>query len=277
MIRGICGVMLALLLASPLWAGEAKPVLVPYKLTDTKHVMVRVKINGKGPFNFIMDTGAPALFVATDVAKKAGVKPDRQGWGAIDRFELEGGLVVPQARGKIDDPFQLKGMNGMGLAGVELHGMIGFNLLAKYRITYDFTTDKLKMTPLDFDPPEPVGLGGNVSQASGLEAIGSMMKLLGPLMGFNGPPKRVPRGFLGAELKDGDNGVIVVNVMEGTPAAKAGLKPGDRVREFRDKSIDLLSDLMNDVNKLQHGKEVDMVIIRGGKEVKLTVELGKGL
>jgi len=37
---------------------------IPYKLTDTKHVMVRVKLNGKGPFNFILDTGAPALIIS---------------------------------------------------------------------------------------------------------------------------------------------------------------------------------------------------------------------
>ncbi len=36
---------------------EAKPGLVPFRLTDTHHTLVRVKINGKGPFNFIVDTG----------------------------------------------------------------------------------------------------------------------------------------------------------------------------------------------------------------------------
>ena len=36
----------------------AKPIEVPYRLTVPKHVLVRAKINGKGPFNFILDTGA---------------------------------------------------------------------------------------------------------------------------------------------------------------------------------------------------------------------------
>ena len=49
---------------------------VPYRLTDTKHVMVRVKLNGKGPFNFIIDTGAPALILTEATAKKAGGKAD---------------------------------------------------------------------------------------------------------------------------------------------------------------------------------------------------------
>src|SRR5437588_222531 len=119
-MRITLGVAAALLLAVPLWADDKPPpktYAIPYKLTFTNHVMVRAKINGKGPFNFIVDTGAPALFVATAVAEKIGVEPDKTGWGTFDKFELEGGLVIEKARGRIETPFQLEGMNGMGLAG----------------------------------------------------------------------------------------------------------------------------------------------------------------
>ena len=45
------------------WArADDKSFEVPYRLTAVKHIVVRAKINGKGPFNFILDTGAPALF-----------------------------------------------------------------------------------------------------------------------------------------------------------------------------------------------------------------------
>ena len=97
---------------------------VPYRLTMVKHLLVRAKINGKGPFNFILDTGAPALFVATDVSRKLGVDPDKKGWGTFDRLEIEGGPVVTKTRGRVEDPFQLEGMNGLGLAGVHLHGCL---------------------------------------------------------------------------------------------------------------------------------------------------------
>src|SRR5262249_58255048 len=76
---------------------EAKPQQVPFRLTDTKHVLIRAKINGKGPFNFILDMGAPALFVGTAVCKKLGIEADMRGWGTFDRFEVEGGLVLEQA------------------------------------------------------------------------------------------------------------------------------------------------------------------------------------
>ena len=104
---------------------------VPYRLTVVKHLLVRAKINGKGPFNFILDTGAPALFVAKPVCKKLGVEADRNGWGTFDRFEIEGGVVLTKLKGKVETPPQLTGMNGMGLAGVEVHGMIGYNVLAR--------------------------------------------------------------------------------------------------------------------------------------------------
>ena len=38
-------------------------------MTTFQHVLVRAKINGKGPFNFILDTGAPAL-LRLDVARE---------------------------------------------------------------------------------------------------------------------------------------------------------------------------------------------------------------
>src|SRR5437762_7616440 len=92
---------------------EAVTYEVPYRLTDTKHVMVRVKLNGKGPFNFIIDTGAPALIMTEAVAKKAG-GVEKDGWSTFDQVEIEGGLTLPKARGIAIDMFQLKGMNSMG-------------------------------------------------------------------------------------------------------------------------------------------------------------------
>src|SRR5579885_3308331 len=92
-----------------------KSFQVPYRLTKAKHVLVRAKINGKGPFNFIVDTGAPALFVAVPVARKLGIKPDNKDWGVLDRFEIEGGVVLTKIKGRIETPPQIEGMNGLGL------------------------------------------------------------------------------------------------------------------------------------------------------------------
>ena len=75
---------------------EGKTYDVPYRLTVPKHILVRAKINGKGPFNFILDTGAPALFFTEKVAEKCGVARDKNGWGTCDKVEIEGGVVMGQ-------------------------------------------------------------------------------------------------------------------------------------------------------------------------------------
>src|SRR5205085_1368261 len=132
-----------------------------------------------------------------------------------------------------------KGMNGLGLAGVELHGVIGYNLLAKYRIQYDFTSDKLQLTPLDFDPPPPPALGRGAKQDPTMELLGEVMRFIGPLLGMNGPPERKPRGFLGIELSPGDDaGILVERVLAGSPAAKAGIKAGDKILKAKTEKID---------------------------------------
>ena len=50
---------------------------------------------------------------------------------------------MEKVKARVEDLVQIDGMNAMGLAGVELHGVIGYNVLARFRIEYDFTADKL--------------------------------------------------------------------------------------------------------------------------------------
>jgi len=276
MSRGLLGLVL-LVLAGPVFAEEAAPVAVPYKLTDTKHLLVRAKINGKGPFNLIMDTGAPALFITKAAAKQASVTPGKDGWGRFERFELEGGLVIDKAGAMIEDPFQLKGMNGMGLAGVEIHGMLGFNLLAKYKITYDLTSDKLLFEKLNYEPPPIMRLGDGGGQPGGLEMLGNIMKIAGPLLGMNGPPQRKARGYLGIELAQSDDGVTVSSVLPGSPADNAGIKAGDKITKYFQNQIDLIADMTRISGKKVAGDEIILTVQRGTEAKKIKLELGKGL
>ena len=275
-----CGLFLtapAIAADPPAKPEKAARVEVPYRLTDTKHVLVRAKINGKGPFNLILDTGAPAVFITKAVAKKAKAGEDEMGWADFDRFELEGGLVVEAARGRVEDLFQLEGMNGMGLAGVELHGVIGYNVLAKYRIEYDFTTDKLAFDPLaGFDPPPIVPVGGGKGQG-GLEMIGPMMKVLARMMGIKPNFATVPRGYVGIEYADGDDGVVVKTVLPGSPAETAGVKAGDTVTRIGTVGIDDGRDVARALLKANVGDTLKFKVKRGDATETITLELGKGL
>src|ERR1700680_1135129 len=117
--------LLVLAATSAAWADEPKTkqdeprkenraVNVPYRLIDTHHVMVRIKINGKGPFNFIVDTGCPVLIVSSEVGKKIGLEADAKGWTVLDKLELEGGLAQEKVKCRVETPFQIEGMNSMG-------------------------------------------------------------------------------------------------------------------------------------------------------------------
>jgi serine protease DegQ len=250
---------------------------IPYKLTDSKHVMVRIKLNGKGPYNFILDTGAPALIMTEAVAKKAGAEFDKRGWSKF-KLDVEGGLSIPEAKGIAMDMFQLKGMNALGMAGVELHGVIGYNVLARFRIQYDFTSDKLVWTALDFEPPDLKRMGGgDKSDQGGLEMIGSMMKFLAPLLGVKPNFQLKPRGFLGLQLEEKDDKVFIKAVVKDGPADHAGLKVGDLIEFARSTDVDSIEDVLRSVRKMNEGDKVKLRVKRGGEAKEVTVELGRGL
>jgi hypothetical protein len=255
---------------------EGKAFQVPYKLTEVKHVLVRAKINGKGPFNFILDTGAPALFVSTGLAKKLGVEPDEKGWGTFDKFEIEGGVSIPKAKGRIEDPFQLEGMNSLGLIGVELHGMIGYNILARYKLEFDFTKDKMTWTELDFVPAEPKGLGGKGGSAD-MDAMAGMVKLVTAFLGKKAAPEPIGRGFLGIEWKDSAEAVEVKSVLADSPSAKAGVKAGDRIGKVKGKEISTVDELRKAISELKAGDALKLTVLRGGKSEEITLKAGEGL
>jgi hypothetical protein len=273
-------VLLFLAFTAPSLADQAKKAdgkifQVPYRLTDTNHILVRVKINGKGPYHFILDTGAPAVFVSTAVCRKLGVTADKDGWGTFERFEIEGGVVHKAARARVEDPFQLEGMNGLGLAGAELHGIIGYTLLARYRLGFDFTKHKLTWTPLDFEPPLPQGLDGK--GATSMDAMGNLVKMLGLLLGKKPQPQVVLRGFLGIALEDVEQGVVVRDVLAQSPAAKSGLKIGDRIARFQGKAVHSVPDVQRLVAKLAPDDTARLTIERGADTHTIEIKAGKGL
>ncbi len=263
---------------------RAKPVAevfeVPFRLTVVKHIVVRAKINGKGPFNFILDTGAPALFIAPEAAKKAGVEADSKGWGVFDKFEIEGGVVLTKAEGRVEKPFQLDGMNGLGLAGVELHGMIGYNILARYRMTIDFTKNKMIWTPLDYRPVDPKHINGG-GASGGLEVMGTLMKFLGALAGTKPEPDYTLRGFLGVDLEDKEDmeHPVVKAVLADGPAAKAGLKVGDLITHFKGRGVTDAADVQRFAHKLTADAPVQLTVKRVGEKepVEINFKTGEGL
>src|SRR6516164_6000439 len=59
------------------WSSAApakdKPITVPFELIKSKHIAIKIMINGKGPYRVIFDTGAPITLLNNKTAKASGV------------------------------------------------------------------------------------------------------------------------------------------------------------------------------------------------------------
>jgi len=282
--------------AEPLRAHEpqiGRSFQVPYRLTDTNHFLVRVRINHKGPFNFLVDSGAPALFIATETAKKIGLKPDRaEFWTLVDRLDFEGGAQLNGVKARIDDPFQLVGMNALGLPGASIDGILGFTILARFRLEIDLTKDRMIWTRLDHEPRDPPVPKHKPGEGAGAPPGVQAMNVLGPLakgfaflMGKQPEEERHPRGFLGLEWSEqveaGRKQIKVQGVLKDSPAAHGGLRPGDHILRINNRAIEGLKEARAALAEVRPGDIVPLVVHRGsgtdGRELRLTFTAGEGL
>jgi serine protease Do len=250
-----------------------KVYTIPYRLTDSSHIMVRAKINGKGPFNFIVDTGAPLVYLSIPIANKLGIKAEKKGQNTVARFELEGGPVHTDLKCLVDTPPQIEGMNALGLAGLELHGIMGYALLSHYKMEIDLTKDKMTWTKLDFTPPAPQQSG---ITGGGLDMLGKFMKFL-KMFDSTGPAQPELRGFVGVELTDKAMGVEVRGVLPKSPAANAKVQVGDLVRLVQGKAVASSAEVMAALAKVQAGEPVVLVVDRAGASKEIKITAGEGL
>jgi len=73
------------------------------------------------------------------------------------------------------------------------------------------------------------------------------------------------RGYFGV-----DKGVVVSDVQAGSPAEKAGIKPGDVITKFNGKDMDSVSRLTDAVSSLGPGKQATITIVRNKQPMQLT-------
>jgi serine protease Do len=70
-------------------------------------------------------------------------------------------------------------------------------------------------------------------------------------------------------------GILVAQVMEDSPAARAGLKQGDLILRFNGKPVTNIGSFRNDVSFTPPGTERKLTIMRNGKEREISVVIGK--
>ena len=99
--------------------------------------------------------------------------------------------------------------------------------------------------------------------------------------------KKILYGWLGVTVQDlsddlvkyfglsDKNGVLVAKVLENGPAAKAGIKESDVLKQFDNKPVSNVRELLSIVGKSEVGRKIKVVAARDKKEVNLEVEIGQ--
>jgi serine protease DegQ len=68
-------------------------------------------------------------------------------------------------------------------------------------------------------------------------------------------------------------GVLVRDVGDGTPAAGAGLRPGDVLTRLDDQRLDTVEDFLGELRQHRPGDRVDLTVVRDGREQQVTTTL----
>ena len=251
---------------------EAKPVKVPFKLLPSRHMLIEVKINEKGPYKLIFDTGAPLNIVTSRLGKETGISKGGGGGlaglltGGLNQVEIAtmslGDVTAKKVAAVVMDHPTVKSISD---AFAEEHGtidgIVGFPFFARFATTVDYQKKELSLSPREYKP-------GNY--------IEDLTKSLTEAGENAGQAKVVgPAGLWGFAVKksksDDEPGVTVSEVYEGTPAAKAGLKIGDRVLTIDGRWADSLGDAHVAVSLVKPGRKADVTLSRDGKALTVSI------
>lgn len=250
----------------------AKKIVVPFELIKTQHMVVNVKVNGKGPYRMVFDTGAPDSLVSNKIAKEAELftkdfkKPLFAPFGNMGQVKLKeielGDLKAENLSATVMDHPTIKAV--ASVVG-PLEGILGFTFYARYKMSIDY--EKKLMT---FEPGEYVP-AGNVMEAM-------VAKMMAPK---TGPAVLAPAGILGIKVEksksDEAAGVTIKEVMAGTPAATAGFKEGDRLLTLDGRWTDSIADTYAAAALLRPGTAAIAQVQRGKEKLQLKVTIRAGL
>jgi hypothetical protein len=251
---------------------DAKPIVVPMEILPSRHFVVPVTLNGKGPFRMILDTGAPLTLINSKAGKAGALTKKESGGGLLGM--LGGGLnQVTVAKLKVgevecekvpavvmDHPTVKAISDAFEDEGGPIYGLVGFPFFGRYAMTVDYQKKELTFRPNGYKP-------GDYLQ--------DLMTNLMNADKMNKPKTLTAAGLWGFAVDKGKSdeaaGVTVKTVYAGGPADKAGLKAGDRLLTVDGRWTDSVGDTAVAVNAVKPGKSVTAVVARDGKEVKLTV------
>jgi hypothetical protein len=246
----------------------AKPVVVPFELLKSGHMAVHVMVNDKGPYLLIFDTGAPMSLVNNKLANDAGLFKGKMKspfalFGSQGNVKIKKLSVGGQSAENVD-AIVMDHPTVEALARAldkPLCGIVGFPFFARFKMTLDYKTKTMTLVPSGYQPPD-------IMKAMTSALLSPGAKTLAPAAQF---------GLIAVkEAGDQADGVDIKEVIAGSPAAKAGLKRGDRLLTLDGRWTDSVSDLYEAASLVKPDEKVELQVKRGDKTLRLSVTPVKG-
>jgi hypothetical protein len=255
-------------------AERGNETIVPFETLKSGHMAVSIKVNGKGPYRVIFDTGAPINLLNNKLAKEAGLlknapKSILPFVGTIAEVKVKE-LQVGSAKATdqqaivMDHPLVELMAKKLG----PLYGIVGFPFFARYRMTIDYETETLTFVENGYKPANVLrSLESTLLQL--MTAGDQPAKVLSPAAQWGLTARK--------QAEDDTAGVDITEVLAGSAAAEAGLKAGDRLLTIDGRWTDSLADLYDIAGHLKPSATVPIGIKRAGKEIELKIKLRAGL
>lgn len=122
-------------------------------------ILLPVEVNGEGPFEFILDTGAGTSLLSSQLGEKLGIKVigSKEGQSAGGAVSVSLAKVDSLAVGsaKLEDvDVGLVDLSHIGkTVGAQIDGDLGYNFLKHFRITLDYRANEIRLDdPKRFEP-----------------------------------------------------------------------------------------------------------------------------
>ena len=116
-----------------------------------------------------------------------------------------------------------------------------------------------------------------VSPSGGSVGIGfaTPSELIMPIVNQLRSAGRIERGWLGVSVDDANEAVTVAGVERNSPAARAGLRPGDVIVRVNGEHVDSSRGLIRMIAAASPGTNVNLGLRRQGKEIDVPVTVGR--
>ncbi len=277
-IRPLVAVLLVVGLGSASPApksAEPEAIEVPFEMLPSNHMVVEVELNEEGPYRLIFDLGSPITLISSKAAKETGMIGNVSALALLfstqQSHEIEamtiGELTAEEVPVMVMDHPVVGALGRM--LGKPIDGLVGHSFFARYKTTINYKTKKMTFTPVDAEVrdfftelPNRMMSRDKVAERIVLEPAG----LFGIVLEEEEP-----------EAEDQESVILIKSVLENSPAALAGLKAGDQLKELDGRWTTSIADVYYAASKVDLMKTVPVIVIRDGEEIPFSMTVRPGI